>query len=199
MRQILPRVVFLTSLLLSGPALADLFGVSPYQYGLVVNEALKQVGSDIRLHRNSCMERSSVECRYSSDRIVVLVQGQTNPPQTSRVFIEADLMQDEAGASPIQMVADCVLMLGATMVVVDPQLPAVRRVQLLSDLITEVLDTGSSENEGVNARYTLVFDEAASGMLHITVTPLNSSTGDSLTDLNLRKSRTAGSRQWNHP
>ena len=199
MRQILPRAVFLTSLLLGGPALADLFGVSPYQYGLLVNEALKQVGSDIRLHRNNCMERSSVECRFSSDRIVVLVQGQTHPPQTSRVVIEADLMQDEAGASPIQMVADCVLMLGATMMVVDPQLPAVRRVQLLSDLITEVLDTGWSENEGVNARYTLVFDEAASGMLNITVTPLNSSTGDSLVDLGLRKSGTAASRHWSHP
>jgi hypothetical protein len=199
MRQILPRAVFLTSLLLSGPALADLVGVSPYQYGLLVNEALKQVGSEIRLHRNNCMERSSFECRFSSDRIVVLVQGQIHPPQTSRVVIEADLMQDEVGASPIQMVADCVLMLGATMVVVDPQLPAVRRVQLLSDLITEVLDTGSSENEGVNARYTLVFDEAASGMLSITVTPLNSSTGDSLVDRGLRKSGTAAPRHWSHP
>jgi hypothetical protein len=108
-------------------------------------------------------------------------------------------MQDEAGASPIQMVADCVLMLGATMVVVDPQLPAVRRVELLSDLITEVLDTGWSENEGVNARYTLAFDEAASGMLNMTVTPLNFSTGDSLADVGPRKSGTAAPRHWSHP
>jgi hypothetical protein len=58
MRQILPRAFLLTSLLLSGPALADLFGVSPYQYGLLVNEALKQVGSEIRLHRNNCIRRA---------------------------------------------------------------------------------------------------------------------------------------------
>jgi hypothetical protein len=199
MRQTLPRAVLLTSLLLSGPALGDLFGASPYHFGFLVNEALKQVGSKIRLHRNSCTESSSLECRFSSGRIIVLVQGQTHPPQTSRVAIEADLMQDEAGDSPIQMVADCVLMLGATMVVVDPQLPAVRRVQLLSDLIIEVLDTGSSENEGVNARYTLVFDEAASGMLNIMVTPLTSSTGDNLVDRGLRKSGTATPRHWSHP
>ena len=199
MCRILPGAVLLAGFLLCGPALAGPFDVSPYRYGPLVNKALSQAGSEVRFHRIRCMERSRVECRFSSERIAVLVEGQASPPRTSRVSIEADLMQDKAGAGPLQMVADSVLPLGATMAVLDPALAATRRVQLLSDLMTEVLDTGRSEDEGAGARYTLVFDEAASGVLAVTVTPLNSGSGDDLAHLDAHGFRTAEHRHWSHP
>jgi len=57
------------------------------------------------------------------------------------------------------------------MVIFDPDLPVRRRVQLLSDLTETALEEGGTEGEGINARYSLTFDEAASGKLMIAVTP----------------------------
>jgi hypothetical protein len=64
-----------------------------------------------------------------------------------------------------------VLALGATMVIFDPDLSGARRVQLLSDLTETALEEEKSEREGIDARYSLTFDEAASGKLMIAVTP----------------------------
>ena len=55
---------------------------------------------------------------------------------------------------------DCVLAFGATAVIFDPRLSAERRVELLSDLVATAIETGTSEGEGVDARYALTFDKA---------------------------------------
>lgn len=199
MRHVLPGAVVLSVILIANPASSDSLKVSPYQYGLLVNEVLEQVGSEMRFHRHSCTGHFSIGCRFSTEWIDMRVEGQVNPTSISKVLIGADLLQDKAGADPIQVVADCVMTLGATMVVMDPRLASERREQHLSDLMTEVLNTGASEDEGVDVNYTLVFDEAASGMLNITVTSLNSGPIDSLAGRDSFKSGAAGYKDGDHP
>ncbi len=184
MRHILPGLIFLSGFLFASPATSDFLGTSPYQFGRLVNEVMEQVGSEIRFQRRSCTKRFNIACRFDTERVGILVEGQSSPPRIGKVVIEADLLQDKAGAGPLQVVADCVMTLGATMVIMDPRLPAERRVQLLSELMTEVLNTGSSRDKGIDADYALVFDEAASGMLAITITPLGSGQRDSLASRN---------------
>ena len=50
-------------------------------------------------------------------------------------------------------------------------LPPDRRVQLLSDTIEVALTTGASEEDGREAHFALLFDEAADGLFVIVITP----------------------------
>ena len=165
------RMAVLTCLMFAGSALANPFELLPPQYGALANHALDQVGSDLRFRPEACGAGARVECRFSSESVSVWVEGRINPPRTRKIIIEADLFRDMPGADPLAVVANSVLALGATMVIFDPDLPVERRVQLLSDLAATALEEGASEGEGINARYSLTFDEAATGKLMIAVTP----------------------------
>ena len=162
------RMAVLTCLMFAGSALANPFELLPPQYGALANHALDQVGSDLRFRPEACGAGAGVECRFSSES--VSVQGRINPPRTRKIIIEADLFRDMPSADPLAVVANSVLALGATMVIFDPDLPVERRVQLLSDLAATALEEGASEGEGIDARYSLTFDQAASGKLMIAVT-----------------------------
>ena len=164
------RMAVLTCLMFAGSALANPFELLPPQYGALANHALDQVGSDLRFRPEACGAGARVECRFSSESVSVWVEGRINPPRTRKIIIEADLFRDMPGADPLAVVANSVLALGATMVIFDPDLPVERRVQLLSDLAATALEEGASEGEGIDARYSLTFDEAASGKLMIAVT-----------------------------
>ena len=164
------RMAVLTCLMFAGSALANPFELLPPQYGALANHALDQVGSDLRFRPEACGAGARVECRFSSESVSVWVEGRINPPRTRKIIIEADLFRDMPSADPLAVVANSVLALGATMVIFDPDLPVERRVQLLSDLTETALEGGESEGEGINARYSLTFDEAASGKLMIAVT-----------------------------
>ena len=164
------RMAVLTCLMFAGSALANPFELLPSQYGALANHALGQVGSDLRFGPEACGAGARVECRFSSERVSVWVEGRINPPRTRKIIIEAELFRDMPGADPLAVVANSVLALGATMVIFDPDLPVERRVQLLSDLAATALEEGASEGEGIDARYSLTFDEAASGKLMIAVT-----------------------------
>ena len=171
MQNAFSRMAVLTRLMFAGSALANPFELLPPQYGALANHVLDQVGSDLRFRLETCGAGARVECRFSSERVNVRVEGQIRPPRTRKIVIEADLFRDEPSADPLSVVNDSVLVFGATMVIFDPDLPVGRRVQLLSDLTETALEEGESEGEGINARYSLTFDEAASGKLMIAVTP----------------------------
>jgi len=93
------------------------------------------------------------------------------PPRVGKIVLEADLIQDRQDADPVAIVTDIVLALGATVVVFDPRLPAGRRVETLSELTNTALEKGKSEATGLDARYWATYDEAAGGMISISVVP----------------------------
>jgi hypothetical protein len=165
------RTAVLACLMFVGSALANPFEQVPPRYGALANHVLEHVGSDLRFRAEPCGPGAHVECRFSSERVSVRVEGRNSPPLTRKILIEADLFRDEPRADPHSTVADSVLAFGATMVIFDPDLSGARRVQMLSDLIETALEEEKSEGEGIDARYSLTFDEAASGKLMIAVTP----------------------------
>jgi hypothetical protein len=158
-------------LMAGGPSLAGPFDRSPRGYSAAVNRVLTQVESEFRFQLETCGRGFRVKCRFSSERVSALVEGSLIPPRIERIVLTADLLRNEPGSDPLAMVADTVLAFGATMVTFDPQLPPNWRVALLSDLMVTVLDTGTSEGQGIEGRYLLTFDEAANGLLSIAITP----------------------------
>lgn len=156
---------------LSEPASSDTFEHPPHRYGELANRALMRVGADFRFRLESCSGNEVVECRFSARHVTALVQGGQQPPHTAKIVIESDILQEKPGADPASMITDLVLAFGATMVVFDPQLPAERRVQLLSDLTNTALSAGRSEASGRNARYSIIFDETAGGSIKVTAVP----------------------------
>ena len=93
------------------------------------------------------------------------------PPHIEKITLSADLFRDDTTTNPLAAVTDLVLVFGATVVIFDPSLPPDRRVQLLSDTIEIALTTGASEEDGREAHFALVFDEAANGLFVIVITP----------------------------
>lgn len=152
-------------------ASSEPFGIAPRQYDTLANRALMQVGSDFRFALHSCGKGDILECRFSSRHVTARVQGRMAPPSTDKIVLEADLLQDRADANPVTTITDIVLALGATVVIVDPRLPADKRVHLLSDLTNTALDSGRSEAMGIDAKYVATFDETANGLITITVVP----------------------------
>ena len=155
----------------SEPALAGPFDRSPRQYDALVNRVLRQVGSDFRLQLERCDPSPSFQCRFSSPHVAVLIWGRADPPHIEKIILSADLFRDDATTDPLAAVTDLVLVFGATVVIFDPSLPPDRRVQLLSDTIEIALTTGASEEDGREAHFALVFDEAADGLFVIVITP----------------------------
>jgi hypothetical protein len=161
----------LACLVFSAPAAAGSFDVSPRDYGAVINEVLKEIGAEFRLEGGTCATPSRLACRFSSGSVTAVVIGDETPPHTSKIVIEADLMRDTPGAEPFVVVAESVLVLGASMVVFDRDLPPDRRARLASDLTVAALETGAGEGDGVAAHYWLTFDRDATGVLVIVIRP----------------------------
>ena len=57
------------------------------------------------------------------------------------------------------------------MEIFDAELQPDRRSRLLSDLPGTALRDGQSEGDGINAHYSLAFDQGADGLLTITIVP----------------------------
>jgi hypothetical protein len=132
---------------------------------------LQQVGSDFRLQLQECTTSPRLQCRFIALRVAVLVQGRDSPPRIATIVISADLLREGPTTKPLATITDVVLVFGASIVVFDPDLLPDRRVQLLSDTVERALTTGTSEESGLAADYALKFDEAASGLLVIVITP----------------------------
>src|SRR4051794_5113566 len=136
--------VFLTALIVGEPSFASPFDVSPRGYAAPVNQVLRQVGSGIRFSLRTCRTDAAVECTFAAGRVTAVVQGSVRPPHVGKVVIKGDLLQDQPGADPFSVVTDVVLAFGATMVTFDPQVPTDQRVQMLSDLTENAINTGES-------------------------------------------------------
>ena len=188
MRQAFFKLVLLAGLVSAGSAsaLTGTFKISPRHYGTHVNRVLKQVEASLRFRLAVCDGGTVLECRFSSGHVTVQVQGQANPPRTTRIILETDLLRDKPRASPLVTVAEAMLALGATMVVFDPTLEAESRIELLTDLSATALDSGKGEGVGVEAQYSLTFDEAASGLLRMIITPAEQVELDGLAGLTVR-------------
>jgi hypothetical protein len=159
------------SLVVVWPVLAGPFDWSPRQYDTPVNRVLQQVGSNFRLQLEGCDITTTLQCRFSSPHVAVLVRGRADPPHIEKITLSADLFRDDTTADPLAAVTDLVLVFGATVVVFDSRLPSDRRVQLLSDTMEMALTTGASEEDGLEAHYALVFADVADGLFLIVITP----------------------------
>jgi hypothetical protein len=84
-------------------------------------------------------------------------------------MIAADLLSTDTAGDVHDRVTEATASLGATMELVDPTLQPERRFKLLSDLAGTALRDGESEGTGIDAHYSLAFDQGADGLLTITV------------------------------
>ena len=140
-------------------------------YGPVVNDILQQAGADLRFRLDRCSAMPDLRCRFSSQRVAVVVQGQEAPPRIGRIIIATDLLQDHPRGLPHEAVTDALITLGATMMAFDPQLQREQRDQLISALAEGVHSSGQSEGSGVDADYVVALHQTASTLLVITVAP----------------------------
>jgi hypothetical protein len=97
--------------------------------------------------------------------------GEPPRPTLRRSLCRQTSSGTDTTTDPLAAVTDLVLVFGATVVIFDPYLPPDRRVQLLSDTIEVALTTGASEEDGREAHFASVFDEAADGLFVIVITP----------------------------
>jgi hypothetical protein len=155
---------------LCGQAFADPFDRPPAGYATAINRRLAQAGIALRLIPEGCQGGATTECRFSSPTVIATVTGRAKPPRTVRITISADLLREEADASPQDLVGDAVAVLGETMTVYDPGLRPSQRDELLSDWIQAVLTNGQSGGDGGHAHYSLAFDQGADGLLVIMIT-----------------------------
>jgi hypothetical protein len=75
------------TLTVAGPVLAGPFDRPARQYDSPVNHILQHVGSDVRLQFQGCLTSPSVQCRFSSERVAVLVHERESPPRIEKIAI----------------------------------------------------------------------------------------------------------------
>jgi hypothetical protein len=168
-RRILTTAV--VAIALAGPAIADPFERSPRDVGIAVNERLRSAGLDVRYELEQCGGRELIECRFSSVHTLLVATGRAKPPRIREIMITADLLATDAAGDVHERVTEATAALGATMEIVDPELQPDRRSRLLSDLPGAALREGRSDGKGINAHYSLAFDQGADGLLTISVVP----------------------------
>jgi hypothetical protein len=87
-------------------------------------------------------------------------------------MIAADLLAPADAAGDVHdRFVEATAALGATVEIFDPELQPNERSRLLSDLPETALRDGQSEGNGINAHYSLAFDQGADGLFTITVVP----------------------------
>ena len=168
------RRIFTTALVavaLAGPAIADPFERSPRDVGIAVNERLRSASLDVRFELERCGGRELIKCRFSSAHTLLVATGRAKPPWTREIMIVADLLATDAVGDVHDRVTEATAALGATMEIIDPELQPERRSKLLSDMARTALRDGKSEDNGINAHYSLAFDQGADGLLTISVVP----------------------------
>jgi hypothetical protein len=156
---------------LAGTAIADPFDMSPRDVGNAVNDRLRLADLDLRFELERCVQRELIECHFSSAQTFLVATGRARPPRTREIMIAADLLATDAASDVHERVTKVIAALRATMEIFDVKLQPSRRSKLLSDLPGMALRDGHSEDSGINAHYSLAFDQGANGLLAITVVP----------------------------
>jgi len=150
---------------------ASSFDRSPDSYGPLLNTRLQQMGYELRFQSDGCSTSSQRRCRLSSPRVTIVAQGSEKPPYTTGITITADLLRNSTADPPGAVMGDALNTLAVTMMVFDPELQPDERKILVSSLADAALSVGHSEAKGVKARYSVVFDQSANGLLVIRVEP----------------------------
>jgi hypothetical protein len=139
----------------------------------MVNGALQQVGTDLRIRPTSCV--AGIRCRFAARLVDVEVTGPADRPGTERITVAATFRQgdDEAAA---KLIDDTLTVLGATMIAYDPRMPADRRSEALLELGDAALTTGEAHRDSTDVHYALRFDDV-SGRLEIIAATLRAGHG----------------------
>jgi hypothetical protein len=147
MRQAFIKLVLVAGLISagSGSAFAGAFEISPRHYGTHVNRVLKQPEASFQFRLVVCDGGTVLECRFSSGQVTVQVQGQANPPRTTRIILETELLRDKPRACPLEIVDETMRALGATIVSFDPTLDTDSRVEVLTGPSATALNTGRGD------------------------------------------------------
>jgi hypothetical protein len=161
----------LVAVALAGPSVADPFERSPRDVGIAVNERLRSAGLDVHFELERCGGSEMMECRFSSAHTLLIATGRARPPRIREIMIAADLLATDAAGDVHERVTEATAALSATMETVDPALQPDTRSRLLSDLAGTALREGRSDGKGINAHYSLAFDQGADGLLTISVVP----------------------------
>jgi|GEM_PF-3032907 len=158
---------------LASQAAAEGFASSPPKYAELVNAALQQVDTGLRIRQTSCT--ASTHCRFAARLIEVDVMGPADRPGTERILIAATFRQGDDEAAT-RLIDDTLTVLGATMVAYDPRMPADSRSKVLLELGDAALSVGEAHRDSADVHYALAFDDV-SGRLEITAATLRAGHG----------------------
>jgi hypothetical protein len=155
---------------------AELASAGPFDrplktYGLVINEILRQAGSDLRFQLDRCSTAHQAVCRFSSLHVAVVVEGQKGPASISRIVIATDLLRDHPTTPPHVAVIDTLITLTATMMIFDPDLPDDQRDGLVSTLAEAAHSAGQGEGSGIAADYVIALEQNVTTLLVIAMAP----------------------------
>jgi hypothetical protein len=156
---------------LAGIALASPFDKPSETYATMLNEVLRQSGSDLRFELDRCTMAPTPMCQYSTQRVAVIVEATEDRSGIGRIVIAADLLRDHPSTLPHVPVIDALITLTATMVVFDPELPGDRRDGIVAALAEAVHGTGEGSGSGIAADYVITLDQASTTLLVITMRP----------------------------
>lgn len=155
----------------TGRAIADPFDRLPKDFGPSINRSLGPAGGGRLFKLERCRHGSRAECHFLAPNLIAITEGRRSPPRTERITIAVDLLKDDPSVDPRHLVAEAATVFGATMAIFDPELQPDRRDKLLSDLVETALMTGSSGQDGIDAQYSLAFDQGADGLFVMTIVP----------------------------
>ena len=147
------------------------FDRSAISYGPALNEALERAGSGLRFDLERCGTGPQWECRFSSSRVSIIVDGGRLQTGIGKITIAADIPKDVPTALPDAVVLDALIALTATMSVLDPDLPPDRRNGMVLSLLESVHGTGYGAERGIAADYEIGLHREATTLLVITATP----------------------------
>jgi hypothetical protein len=155
----------------AGAAFASPFDKPPDTYAAALNEVFRRTGSDLRLELDLCSTAQQAACRFSSQRLAIIVEATEDRSGIGRIVIAADLLRDHPATLPHIPVIDALITLTATMVVFDPDLPDDRRDGLVASLAESVHSIGQGAGSGVAADYVIALEQKSTALLVITMRP----------------------------
>jgi hypothetical protein len=140
-------------------------------YGPALNEILQQAGSELRFRLDRCDGVSLTKCRFSSSKVLVSVEGSPMQDGIGRIIIAVDLLRDHPTTLPHMAVVEALVVLTATMMTFDPEVPRVQRDGLVSSLVEAAHGVGHGKGSGISADYLVALEQTGTTLLVITVAP----------------------------
>jgi len=146
------------------------FNAPPDRYDDLVNLALQQVGSDLRVRQITCITGEHPLCRFGARQVEIDVTGPKGRSGTDRITVAATFRRNDNDAAK-GLMEDALTVLGATMVTYDPRMAADRRSGMLLELGGAALNIGEAHLDSADVHYSLSVGDV-SGRLEITAATL---------------------------